>query len=328
MSKYAFIKHVRLCGLVATALTAVHSVSAVAAGVSAGTQIQSTATATYTAGSMSGSVQSNTVTVKVDELLDVAVTGLSGASTTIGSNPVILTYAVTNTGNGFEAFNINVDPAVAGNQFDAVVQTIAIDTNGNNAYDSGVDQVLTNNTATPAIAPDGVLRIFVVVGLPATAHDLETSSVRLTAEAVTGSGSPGTTFTGQGANGSDAVVGASGAQAFGSNDLVASLATVTLTKSASIVDPFGGAQPVPGAIVTYIITASVAGTGQAEGLDIADVIPTGTTYQNSTLKLDGASLSDAADGDAGDASASGINVSLGNITGGSDKTVKFDVKIN
>ncbi len=328
MSKYAFIKHVRFFGLVATAIAAVHPASVIAAGVSAGTLIQSTATATYTAGTMNGSVQSNTLSVKVDELLDVAVSSLSGSTTTIGSNQVVLTYAVTNTGNGDEAFNIHVDPAVAGNQFDAVVQAIAIDSNGNNAYDAGVDLQLTNHNATPSIAPDGMVRIFVVVSLPASASDMQTSSVQLSAEAVTGSGSAGTAYAGQGTSSTDAVVGASGALAFANNDLLASLAVVTLTKSANIVDPFGGTQPVPGAIVTYIITAAVSGTGQAEGLQIADVIPTGTTYQNGTLKLEGASLSDASDSDAGNASASGVNVNLGTIAGGTNQTVKFDVKIN
>ena len=47
-----------------------------AAGVVAGTQIANTATATYDSGSASVSIQSNTVTVRVDELLNVAVTSL------------------------------------------------------------------------------------------------------------------------------------------------------------------------------------------------------------------------------------------------------------
>lgn len=51
--------------------------SAHATGVSAGTLIENTATATYNAGSSSVSVSSNTVKVTVDELLDVAVASLA-----------------------------------------------------------------------------------------------------------------------------------------------------------------------------------------------------------------------------------------------------------
>ena len=109
---------------------------------------------------------------------------------------------------------------------------------------------------------------------------------------------------------------------------IASLAAVSLTKSAAIVDPFGGSKPVPGATVTYTLTATVSGTGQADNLHITDVIPTGTTYQAGTLKLDAAGLTDANDADAGQASASGIDVNLGSVSGGTTKTVTFDVKIN
>ena len=54
----------------------------------------------------------------------------------------------------------------------------------------------------------------------------------------------------------------------------------------------------------------------------------GTTYQVGTLTLDGSPLSDAADGDAVQASSAGIAVGLGTLTGGTSKTVAFKVKIN
>ncbi|MDP3905665.1 hypothetical protein [Novosphingobium sp.] len=299
-----------------------------AAGVLAGTLIENTASATYSSGSASGSVSSNTVTVKVDELLDVAVAGLTTTPVTAGSTSIVLEYSITNTGNGGEAFNVTVDPAVAGNGFDSVVQTIAYDSNGNGVYDAGVDTVITNGAATSSIAADGSLKVFVIVTLPTGATDASTSQVRLTADAVTGTGAPGTVFTGQGEGGGDAVVGASGASDNATDEMIASLATVALAKTAAIVDPFGGSQPVPGAVITYTLVATVSGSGQAEGLHVTDIIPAGTTYQVTTLKLDGAGLTDGADADAGVASASGIDVDLGTVAGGTTKTVTFDVKIN
>lgn len=302
--------------------------AAYATGVSAGTLIQNTASATYTSGSASGTVTSNTVTLKVDEVLDVAVAGLTTTPATAGSGNVVLEYSITNTGNGPEAFNVVVNPAVAGNDFDAVVQSIVVDTNGNGSYDATVDQVLTVGQPTPSIAADGTLKIFVLVSLPGTAADGQTSQVQLTADAVTGTGSPGTVFAGQGNGGGDAVVGSSTASDSGNDTLLASLATVSLVKSAVIADPFGGSQPVPGAVVTYTLTATVNGTGQASSLHVTDIIPTGTTYQVGSLTLDTLALTDANDTDAGQASSSGIDVNLGTVAGGSTKTVTFDVKIN
>lgn len=299
-----------------------------ATGVTAGTLIQNTATATYTSGTAGGSVTSNTVTVRVDELLDVAVAGLTTTPAVAGASNVVLEYSVTNTGNGPEAFNLVVNTAVAGNQFDAVLQSVVVDSNGNNTYDPGVDQILTTGQPTPSIAADGSLRVFVIVSLPGTASDGQTSQVQLSATAVTGSGTPGTVFAGQGAGGGDAVVGASTATQSANDALTAALATVALTKSATVVDPFGGSQPVPGAVITYTLVATVNGTGQADGLHVTDVIPAGTTYEPGTLKLDTAALTDANDTDAGEASAAGIDVDLGNVAGGTTKTVTFNVKID
>lgn len=299
-----------------------------ATGVTAGTLIQNTATATYTSGTSSGSVTSNTVTVRVDELLDLAVAGLTTTPALAGASNVVLEYSITNTGNGPEAFNLVVNTAVAGNQFDAVLQSVVVDSNGNGTYDAGVDQVLTTGQPTPSIAADGSLRVFVIVSLPGTATDGQTSQVQLSATAVTGSGTPGTVFAGQGAGGGDAVVGASTATQSANDGLIAALATVALTKAASIADPFGGTQPVPGAVVTYTLTATVSGTGQADNLHVTDVIPAGTTYEAGTLTLDSGALTDGNDTDAGEASAAGVDVDLGNVAGGTTKVVTFKVKID
>ena len=299
-----------------------------AAGVAAGTQIANTATATYDSGAASVSIQSNTVTVRVDELLNVAVSSLSANPTAAAAGTTVLTYQITNTGNGPESFDLSADPAVSGNSFDPALQSIAYDTNGNGVYDPGTDIILATGAPTPAIAPDNALTVFVLTTLPGTATDGQTGQVRLTATSTTGSGTPGTVFTGQGAGGGDAVVGASTALDDALATEIARLAAVNLTKSATILDPFGTQQPVPGAIVTYSLLAMVSGAGMASNLNVTDVIPVGTTYQPNTLTLDGSALSDGVDGDAGQASSAGIAVNLGALAGGTSKTVAFKVKIN
>lgn len=320
----------RTAGIIGCSLGALSAAApAHATGVLAGTLIENTATATYQSGAGTGTVTSNKVTVKVDELLDVAVATLSTAPATgTASTPAVLIYAVTNSGNGPEAFNLAADPKISGNGFDGTVKQVVLDTNNNGIYDAGVDTVLTSGAATPVLSPDTTVKVFVLVTLPAGAADAMTSQVRLTAAAVTGTGTPGTSFSGKGEGGGDAVVGLTTASANSLAALIASLANVTLTKSATILDPFGTAKPVPGAVVTYAIAAKVTGSGSIEGLHVIDTIPAGTTYVPGSLKLDTAALTDAADTDVGTGATTGIDVTLGKISGGNTRTVAFAVKIN
>ena len=298
-----------------------------ASGVPAGSLIENTATATYTANSTAQSVDSNTVTLTVDEVLDAAVasqeSGPVAATTT-----AVLRFKITNTGNGGESFTLTANPAVTGNAFDATVTGLAIDVNANGVYDAGVDTALLNGANSPALAADGPLDVLVLVAIPANADANATSRIELAATATTGTGAPGTLFAGAGVSGGDAVVGASGAQANAQAVLTVNKAVVSLVKSAALVDPFGGSRPVPSAIITYSIVASVTGAGAVTGLAINDAIPVGTTYQTGTLTLEGAALTDAADTDSGQASASVLTVQLGDVAAGATRTVTFKVRIN
>ena len=304
------------------------STSAMAAGVKAGVLIENTATASYTAGTTSGTIQSNKVTVRVDELLDASVAGLTSSLSANSSGEAVLAYSLVNTGNGPESFILSANPAVAGNDFDAQITSIVIDSNSNGSYDPGVDQILAAGAATPALDPDATLKIFAIVSVPADAADGETSQVTLWAEAATGTGAPGTTFAGAGDGGGDAVVGLAGAKAKAEDSLRVRTANVTLSKSASVLNGFGSNQPIPGAIISYRIDAAVQGSGSVEQLVVSDVIPAGTSYEAGSLMLDNVTLSDAADSDAGSASASGIAVQLGTTAGGVTRSITFKVKIN
>lgn len=276
----------------AIALTApmMFSTPAMAGGVPAGTLIENTASATYRVGAQSLDADSNTVILRVDELMDVAVASQdSGPVSATGSNAV-LTFSITNTGNGPEAFNLAVNTNASANDFTPVVDAIAVDTNGNAIYDAGVDQVLGASAPTDLLGPDASLTVFVLVTNPANAADADTAAVNLRAEAVTGTGAPGTLFVGQGEGGGDAVAGATGADDDDEATVVARALAVAITKSATVVDPFGGSQPVPGAIITYNLLTTVSGTGTLEVLDVTDTIPVGTSYRSASLKLDAAPL--------------------------------------
>lgn len=301
---------------------------ALATGVAAGTLIENTASATFTTGSGTQTVDSNTVVLQVDELLDVTVASQDSGAVPISTSGAVLTFEVTNIGNGPEAFDLTVNPALPGNDFDAVVTGIAIDQDGDGLYDPALDLLLTPGASTPVIAADAALTVFVLVDSPGGVPDADLSQVNLLAEAVTGFGAPGTVFAGAGVGGSDAVAGATGADADANGSLIAQVVAVALNKSASVSDPFGGSEALPGAVVTYTITANVSGSGSVDGLLVSDNIPAGTTYQAGSLSLDSAPLTDLADADAGEASAAAIAVDLGTVAAGSAYSIQFNVTID
>lgn len=300
-----------------------------AAGVTAGTLIENTAVASYDDGAGARTINSNTVTVRVDELLDVTLTSLDPGPINTRPGDAVLTFELTNQGNGPEAFRLLANPALAGNDFDVTVNSIAIDSNGNGIYDAGIDEILAAPQTTAVLAADAVLTVFVLVTVPDGVSDTQTSNVELTAEAVTGSGAPGTAFAGQGVDGGDAIVGTTNALATARGALVVGVVTVELVKSVTLRDPFGGTSAVPGTIATFAIVARTSGTGTVNDLVVTDAIPDGTTYAPGSLALDGTALSDAEDGDAGSASdAAGVAVELGDIAADTTHTVTFDVVID
>lgn len=317
--------------LFATTVVATFTLSApaVAAGVDAGSLIENTATATFEDGEGTKTVDSNTVTVRVDELLDVTVTSQDSGPVPSEPGQDVLTFEVTNQGNGPEEFTLTANPAVAGNDFDTTITSIAVDTNGNGVYDDGVDEILTGPETTPELAADEAITVFVIVEVPSGVNDGDASDVELLAEAVTGTGAPGTTFAGAGVDGGDAIVGTTGASAAATGSLVVGLTTVNLNKAVSLVDPFGGTSAVPGSVATFTLTAEVIGSGSLDSLVISDGIPADTTYVAGSLALDGNPLTDASGDDAGEASnASGISVDIGTVNGGDTFEVTFDVTVN
>lgn len=309
---------------------AVFPAPASAAGTPAGTDIKNVATATYepTPGGPEVSIDSNTVTLKVDELLDVSVAWADPADVVAapGALAQVLRFTVTNGGNGSEAFSLTT--ATSGGQFTPAVTAIVLDSNGNDAYDAGVDTVYVPGANDPELGPDQAVTVFVLSTLPAVALDAQRGKVNLLAAARTGSGAPGKSFAGLGQGGGNAIVGATGADANDDGWHKISKAAITFSKSASVLDPWGGSSNAPGAIVTYTLTATVNGTGSLGNVRIADPIPAGTTYSPGSLTLGGSGLSDAVDSDAGAFTGTGISVGLGTLASGASRTVTFKVKID
>lgn len=303
--------------------------SAYAAGTVAGTDIQNIASATYDTPTGTVTVQSNAVVIKVDELLNVVVVTTDGGDiiTAPGFVGNVQKYRVTNTGNGDEAFALTANVTNGGDDFDPTLQKIVIDTNNDGVYDAGVDTDYIPGGNDPVIAPDTSRNIFIITTTPISVVNGNRAEVSLIATAITGSGTPGTSFAGAGQGGGDAVVGSTGAVSTEGGFLAVQAASVTLLKSATVLDPFGGNRPVPGAVVTYQLVATVTGTGTLNNLVITDPIPAGSQYQAASMTLEAAVLTDAADADAGNYNGTRISATAGNVPAGQTRTVTFKVLI-
>ena len=302
---------------------------AYAAGTRAGTVIDNTATATYDEGGTPVEVDSNLNSLTVDELLDTVVAWDDGAdvATTPGATGGALTFTITNTGNGEEAFLLSTVSTVGGDDYDPTGVTIVID-DGDGVYEPGIDVVYVAGAGNPVLDPDETITVFVIANTPGGLSDGDRGGVQLTAEAVTGTGAPGTSFAGQGEGGGDAVVGTTGADGEDDGYFQVAAATVSLAKSATVADPFGGTNAVPGSTITYQIVATTSGSGSLPNLAINDAIPAGTTFVPGSITLGGTTLTDAADADAGRFASNNVSVSLGTVAGGQTRTVTFQVTID
>jgi len=220
-----------------------------------GTVVTNTAAVAFTLDGEDRRVDSNSVTLTVAERLDIVLA--PGGTTPVLTPPYIaLGLVLTNGGTGSEAFVVSATPTVAG----VTVTGIAIDVDGNGSFDPAVDTLLAG--ATPPVAPGEALRLLVLVS-PVPGAEPTGGAVAVTARAATAAGTPADAIAGAGDDGSEAVIGTTGATAaitlpFAAPTPPASAlgSAPTLAKTQSVRAPDGSARPVAGAVVTYTLVAS------------------------------------------------------------------------
>jgi uncharacterized repeat protein (TIGR01451 family) len=320
--------------LLLTIASSVASPAAVhAVGTAAGTNITNTATVNYSLGGTPTTITSNTTTLAVAELINVTI-ALQSPTVSVaagGSNKALL-FLVTNTGNGGEIFALAGDSVLVGDDFDPTPAApfIYFDTDSSGDL-SPADTPYVAGGNDPLIAADGSVAVLLVNNIPPGLPDGEYGRSELTATANTGTGAPGTVMPGQGPGGVDAVIGTSGGVAAVFGQYLVGDILLSAVKSQAVLDPFGGSQPIPGAAITYQIVVTATGSGVALGAAFTDPIPASTTYVAGSLRLNGATLTDAADTDAGsfDLAPARVAVSLGDLTtAAGPQTIDFRVTIN
>jgi uncharacterized repeat protein (TIGR01451 family) len=292
------------------------------ASIPAGAMLPNTATVSYTVDGRTGSVASNLAAVRVGEVLDLRLVP-TASSLAIGPGLTPVAFHLTNAGNGREAFTLS--GRLEG--VDATIEAFAIDVDGNGVFDPAIDVRIEPGAVTPRLASDASVTFLALIraNTPAAGGKLIVA-----ARAVTGSGEPGTGYSGLGDDGCDAVVGATTAAAEASVSLTIASGdrnSVSVFKSQAVSAPNGSADPVRGATVTYTLESRFGGSGAVRDARLADEIPAGTAYVPGSLRLDGAALTDAGGDDAGSFDGAAIRVALGDIAGPATRTIQFQVKI-
>ncbi|MEM7610958.1 MAG: DUF11 domain-containing protein [Pseudomonadota bacterium] len=306
-----------------------------AEGTLAGTDISNTADVSYEIGGTAVNQSSNTVTITVAEVIDVAVVLQSPqVAVSAGDTNEALIFTLTNTGNAEEAFSLLVDNADTGDDFDpvAAIPNLFFDTDASGDLSVG-DEAYVPGSNDPLLAADASVVVIVVNDIPVGLSNGDVGRSALIATALTGAGAPGTIFAGQGTGGVDAVVGSSGGSASAIGEYIVSDVAIAIDKSAVVVDLLGGDQPVPGATINYTITFEVSGTGTATALVFRDPIPANTTYIPGSLTFNGQPLTDQQDADAGEFEAGvippAVTVQVGDLDAAAGlQTVRFSVLID
>ena len=269
-------------------------------------------------------ISSNTASIRVEELLDLHLASAADAVAIQTQGQSAAPFILTNAGNGAEAFLL--DGGIKGT--DAVIEGFALDRNGDGAFDAAADLFIATGAATPSLAPGASVRLLALVRASAPA---KAGTLHISSRSVTGTGTPGSALPGQGDGGCDAVIG--GTTASGELDVSltaaagADLSQIELIKSQVITAPNGSTAPARGAIVTYSIESRFGGASLVRSARLADVIPRGSIYVPGSLRLDGAELTDGADGDAGSFDGAGVQVVLGDVISPATRRVEFKVKV-
>jgi len=314
-----------------------------ALGTSAGTVIANTATVAYTVG---GNPTTHSVsaanTFRVLEVIDAVIVWQDGGAVAVRSpqSNGTLTFLLTNTGNGPEAFTLSAVGALGGDGFDPEVQSFWIESNGTTGLQTtGVtpDTLYQAGLNDPNLAADAGAVIYLLSNIPTGVADTALGRVQVLAAATTpgaAGAAAGTELIGAGAGGVNAVVGASHADTETTGVYAVAAIAVNVSKSiVGIADRFGGTQPYPGARVAYRLTVATTGSGTAEALVITDTIPADMTYVPGSMRLDGAAQSDTVDtpsdpSDFNVTSANTVTVRIGDSVAPATHTIDFTTIIN
>lgn len=269
-------------------------------GGQAQTLIESSPTGNTTPGAGAGV----STEFRVDNMIDLTVSELSGNATVTAPGATaaagaVLAFTVMNTGNFPQGYQLTLSEEVGttlfGNADNAnfglgnLVVRVDEDPSDGDASGNGLYDGTETATAINVLNPGATITVFVVSpSVPLTLTNAQFANVNLAARAAvgntngatletesTGVNDPATVEIVFADNGRDATEAAS-------DQFAIQTAALTVTKSQTVIDDgFGGPSPraIPDAVVEYTITvANGSTTTAADGVAISDPIPANTTF--------------------------------------------------
>lgn len=274
-----------------------------AAGTPSGTSISNSATLAYTIGAVAQtSITATTTPFLVDEKINLTVAGGITTNVATGATAQAAAYTITNNANSALDFGLAVTSAIAGDIFDPTACSVFVESNAiPNGYQVGVDTA----TYIDELAADATKTVYAVCNIPAALASGNTGLVGLTATARGNFNAAG--YVASAAALGAAIIETAGADTVnadivfadvaGTDDAVrdaahsarntysVSIPTLTITKTASVLDPQGGSVVMPTSVITYQIDVGIAGAGTVTGLKITDPLPANTTYVANSISI-------------------------------------------
>jgi hypothetical protein len=270
----------------------------------------------------------------VQEIVDVSVETLTPeVDVEADADNQRLAFRIRNLGNGREAFDLSLLHS-DDEDFDPDACQIIIDWDGDGKLDMTRDRV---TSTTPVLAPGESVVAWASCHIPGNAKVGGLGRLRMRAfPTALRNGATEGDMAHAGNSGVFMVFGRNLRGGGAGNGGATSQPAVyrvgqvgaRLIKSQDIVDVLEDGSVVAGTIVTYTLEARIGTGATARQARITDVIPVGANYLDGSLRLDGAPLTDADDGDAGRFANNAIEVELGDLAAQSSRTVTFQVRIN
>lgn len=304
------------------------------ASTPAGTVIDNVATLSYTiVGEAPQTTSSNTVSLQVDELIGAKVTCQEASLVAVSSPDLhrVLTYLLTNPGNGTETYSLTQNNnSIVNDDFNPDDSTVPIylETNGTPGLQTGAGgDTLFSGTVT--LGAEKSILVYISDNIPSSLATGNTGYVDLTGASTTpgaAGAAPGTALPGQGDGGVTGIVGLTQAKATASCGYIVSGLSVVITKTAAVV---GGGDAYPGKTLAYTIKVDVQGQGVAKGLVVNDPLPAEVSYVANTLAVDSSPRTDSStDSDNAQFSGNTVTVTFGDTTAPITHVITFNATVN
>ncbi len=311
-----------VCSLAVSTLAFTRDASAM---TPAGALIENRAIVSYDMEGASHTVESNTVSTRVAELVSYEVAVVTPMIASAQATELLAyTIDITNTGNNAECFVVSQDRAA---NVAEPVELVAVhaDSNNDGVFDATRDAAIANGACGPQVAAGKRMRFFALGRMPA---DTTANAAELALRVMPNNSGPGygSVLPGAGEGDTDRVIAFSSDTSAARMWAKASKLVVSLVKSQLV---SGRVQPVAvaGDVITYSLQFKAGGEGLVKGAVVSDPLPADLSFVAGSLILDGVALSDGDDADAGKSADGVVAVRLPDQVAPFEHTITFQAVV-